>query len=64
MTPLPPEIVHLPFEAGPYRMAMGLIAQDPAELVELDDQYPAEMAERRHLLASRREAVFAVTEGS
>ena len=29
MTPLPPEPIYLPFEAGPYRMAMGLIARSP-----------------------------------
>lgn len=56
---LPPQTVHLPFEAGPYRMAMGLIAQPPDDLVELDDQYPAEMAERRRLLDTCRDAVFA-----
>lgn len=57
---LPPETVHLPFEAGPFRMAMGLLACDPETLIELDDQYPAELDERRTLLETRRDAVFAV----
>lgn len=61
---LPPETVHLAFEAGPYRMAMGLTAQNPDDLVELDEHYPAEMAERRHLLAARRDEVFAATPGA
>ena len=62
--PLPPQTVHLPFEGGPYRMAMGLIAQDPADLLEIDAHYPAELAERRHLLATHRDAVFASVPGS
>lgn len=61
---LPPERVHLPFEAGPFRMAMGLLALDPAGMIELDDQYPAEMAERRALLARRHGEVFASLPGS
>lgn len=64
MPALPAEIVHLPFEAGPFRMAMGLLARDPAEMIELDDQYPAEMAERRALLAARHAEVFAALPGS
>jgi dimethylamine monooxygenase subunit A len=64
VTPLPPQTVHLPFEAGPYRMAMGLIAQDPSALLELDDRYHEEMAERRDLLATRRGEVFAVVPGA
>ncbi len=61
---LPPQTVHIAFEAGPYRMQMGLLAQDPLDLVEIDEHYPAEMAERRLLLAERRDEVFAVEPGS
>lgn len=61
---LPPQAVHLAFDAGPYRMAMGLLALDPAELIELDEHYPSEMAERRRLLATRREEVFATIPGA
>ena len=55
---LPDEPVYLPFEPGPYRMAMGLIAQTPDDLVVIDTNYPAEMAERRHLLDTRHPEVF------
>lgn len=64
MTPLPQQRLYLPFEAGPYRMAMGLVARPPEELIEIDDQYPAEMAERRHLLATNHPEVFATCPGS
>ncbi|HEY0418617.1 MAG TPA: DUF3445 domain-containing protein [Acetobacteraceae bacterium] len=56
---LPPQTVHLPFEPGPYRMAMGLVACPPTALIELDDQYLPEMAERRALLDERHGEVFA-----
>ncbi len=56
---LPAQTVHLPFEDGPHRMAMGLIAQPPDALVELDDQYLPELAERRRLLDHQRAEVFA-----
>jgi hypothetical protein len=45
-------------------MAMGLIATDPAELIELDERYPEEMEERRRLLAVRHADVFATLPGS
>lgn len=61
---LPAEALYLPFEAGPHRMAMGLVACHPDDLMELDDRYPAEMAERRALLDQRRAEVFAATAGS
>lgn len=61
---LPEETVHLSFSPGPFRMAMGLIAKDPDELIELDDRYPDEMAQRRALLAERHAQVFAALPGS
>ena len=61
---LPPERLLLPFEAGPYRMAMGLVGCQADELVEIDCRYPAEMAERRGLLATRHGDVFASIAGS
>ncbi len=64
MIALPPERLLLPFGPGPYRMAMDLVAQPPDELVEIDDRYPSEMAERRALLASRHGDVFAAEPGS
>ena len=59
MHPLPPETLHLPYEPGPFRMAMGLTAT--TALLEIDDRYPDEMTERRHLLATRHADVFATT---
>lgn len=56
---LPPQTIHLPFEPGPYRMAMGLIALPDSDWFELDQRYPEEMAERRRLLDARHDAVFA-----
>lgn len=56
---LPPETLYLPFEDGPYRMAMGLTSVAEPEWFEFDALYPAEMAERRRLLAADRDAVFA-----
>lgn len=56
---LPREVVHLPFEPGPFRMAMGLTGRPMAELIELDDKYLAEMAQRRQLLERHHGEVFA-----
>ena len=64
MNDLPPERLLLPFGPGPFRMAMSLVACAPSELVEIDDRYPGEMAERRDLLATRRPEVFAAEAGS
>lgn len=64
MRPLPAETLHDPIEAGPYRMAMGLtIVAEPAWF-EIDALYPAEMAEKRRLLATRHKEVFAATTGT
>ena len=62
--PLPAEAVFLPFEPGPYRMAMGLVTVPEAEWFEIDTLYPAQMAERRRLLADRRAEVFAAEPAS
>jgi hypothetical protein len=56
---LPAETVHLPFEDGPFRMAMGLQGRPETEMIELDARYPDELAERRRLLATRHAEVFA-----
>jgi len=45
-------------------MAMGLTACPRADWIELDQHYPAEIAERRRLLATRRDEVFAAVPGS
>lgn len=61
---LPPETIHLPFEEGPFRMTMGLLACPEPDWIELDERYPAELAERRGLLATRHGDVFAAIPGS
>lgn len=63
-TTLPPKALYLPFEASPHRMFMGLVARRPHELIEIDETYPAEMAERRALLAGRRHEMFAARANS
>jgi hypothetical protein len=60
----PAQAVHLSFEPGPFRMAMGLFACSPAEWIELDEHYVAEMALRRELLRTRHEEVSALVPGS
>jgi hypothetical protein len=64
LTQLPPETIHLPFEAGPYRMAMGLVAVPETEWFEIDARYPAELAERRRLLTEQHGDVFGAEPGS
>jgi len=59
MHALPPETLHLPFEPGPYRMAMGLVTLPEAAWFELDDRYQPELRERRRLLVQHHAAVFA-----
>ncbi|MDE2581219.1 MAG: DUF3445 domain-containing protein [Rhodospirillales bacterium] len=61
---LPRQAVHLPFEAGPYRMAMALTACPVADWIELDEQYRQEMALRRSLLAARHADVFGAIPGA
>lgn len=56
---LPKAVVHLPFEAGTYRMTMGLLACEPDDLIVVDEHYPGEMAQRRALLAGQRDEVLA-----
>ena len=60
MPSLPPETLHLPFESGPYRMAMGLVTLPEAAWFELDDRYQPELRERRRLLQQHHGDVFAV----
>ena len=55
---LPPETLYLPFEPGPYRMAMGLLTVPEHAWFELDECYSAEMRERRRLLAEQYGEVY------
>ena len=60
---LPDAPVYLPFEPGPYRMTMGLVARDPDDMIVIDNQYHEEMALRRDLLATNGAEVFAGVPG-
>ena len=60
MIPLPPQTMHLPFEDGPFRMAMGLFTVPDSAWFELDARYPDDMAERARLLNDLRDDVFGV----
>lgn len=62
MTPLPPPPLHLPFEAGAFRLALGLTAAPHSEWLEIDRTYPSQMAERARLLAERPDAVLGLGE--
>ena len=54
----PPAPLHLPFEPGPYRLAMALQACAEADWIEIDAGYRAELALRRGLLDLRRPEVL------
>ena len=58
MQPLPPERIYLPFETGPYRMAMALTTVPETAWFEIDARYSEQMDERRHLLADHHDDVF------
>ncbi|MDP9096820.1 MAG: DUF3445 domain-containing protein [Pseudomonadota bacterium] len=58
------EPLYLPFETGPFKMSMGLIARDPDEMISLDRHYPAEIERRRTLLAEWGREVAASEPGS
>ena len=58
MRPPPPETVYLPFESGPYRMAMALTTVPEGAWFEIDARYSDEMAERWRLLAEQHDGRF------
>jgi hypothetical protein len=64
MERLPDEAVHLPFQAGPYRMSLDLTATHESAWFEIDVLYPDELRQRRALLAERHDEVFAALLGS
>lgn len=59
-----PDFDYLPFAGGPYRMTMGLMALKPADWIEIDSRYAAEIALRKSLLDERRCDVLAALPGS
>jgi hypothetical protein len=64
MISLPDETVHLPFQAGSYRMSMDLTAAPEHAWFEIDALYQDEMRQRRTLLAERHDDVFGGMPGS
>ncbi len=64
MHDLPAEAIHLPFQAGEFRMSMDLTAVPDKEWFELDTRYLDEMRQRRDLLAARYGEVFGALPGS
>jgi hypothetical protein len=57
-------VLHLPYEAGPQRMALGLTAIPEAAWLERDVKTEPQIAERIRLLAERRADVLADTPGA
>jgi hypothetical protein len=61
---LPDQAIHLPFEAGEYRMAMGLTTVPESHWFEIDARYQDDMRQRRDLLTERHDKVFAALPSS
>jgi hypothetical protein len=59
-----PPVLHLPYEAGPHRMVLGLTAISEPDWLENDSQTPVQIAERLRLLAERRADILADTPGA
>lgn len=55
----PPEVVYRPYGSGPYRMSMDLVTVSALAWFEIDSRYERDLAEKRELLAMRRQEVFA-----
>lgn len=55
---------YLPFPEGPFRLAMGLLSLDPAEWIEIDENFADELRLKRRLLAERHEECFLALPGS
>ncbi|WP_067555688.1 heme-dependent oxidative N-demethylase family protein [Oceanibaculum pacificum] len=60
--PVPPR--YLPYGEGGWRLSMGLLSLDPAEWIEADADYPAQLALKEELLATRHDAVFQALPGT
>jgi hypothetical protein len=55
---------YLPFESGPHRLQMGLMALKPEDWIELDDRLGDTLRLKRRLLAERHDDVFAALPGT
>lgn len=56
--------MHLPYEPGDFRMLLGLTAVAEPDWIEVDEHYPAHVAERHRLLNGQRAEVLEATPGS
>ncbi|WP_284945758.1 heme-dependent oxidative N-demethylase family protein [Acidisoma cladoniae] len=61
---LPPPALHLPYEAGPFRMTLGITAIPERDWIEADSTTPGQITERCRLLAERRAEVLADVPGA
>lgn len=61
---LPERPAHRPYEAGAFRMAMGLQPVAPADWLEFAQDHAAQMAERQNLLSERAGDVLGCLPGS
>jgi len=57
-------MAYLPFDAGPHRLQMGLMALKPQDWIEIDDTLTAMLVAKRRLLAERHDEVFAALPGT
>ncbi len=58
LPPLPEAPVYWPFDAGPFRLKLGLKPLDLADWIQIDRAYPDELAQKRRLLNERHDDVF------
>jgi hypothetical protein len=57
-------MTYLPFEAGPHRLQMGLMALKPEDWIEIDATLATTLIAKRRLLAERHDDVFAALPGT
>ncbi|MBU0726525.1 MAG: DUF3445 domain-containing protein [Alphaproteobacteria bacterium] len=55
---------YAPYADGSWRLSMGLLALNPSNWIEIDGEYPAQLALKEELLATRREDVFQAVPGT
>lgn len=55
---------YLPIPEGPFRLAMGLLALDPADWIEIDANFASELRLKRRLLAEQHDACFLARPGA
>ena len=55
---------YAPYASGKFQMAMGLVALDPKDWIDVDQNRAVELREKERLLASQHDAVFGDLPGS